>query len=223
MPLIELSDYRLKNSETALPPFFFAAAEDDFWLLESDRPEMTKLFFRALATLIAPVRGKYRFSGSRLDFTDYNRMLECKKKISFISPDIALVSNRTIRENLLLTHYYEANALSLPLTASMEKMCRQLGLTDKLDFRVTEISQWDLWTGLIIRELAKPAALLLIDRPETLVPPEKQHILTGLLQNQQRTGKAIICHSRDKKYIDNFSPTGKILISRDSVCITPRY
>ncbi|MFP4446877.1 MAG: hypothetical protein ACLFPD_11605, partial [Desulfosudaceae bacterium] len=76
---------------------------------------------------------------------------------------------------------------------------------------------------LIIRELAKPAALLLIDRPETLVPPEKQHILTGLLQNQQRTGKAIICHSRDKKYIDNFSPTGKILISRDSVCITPRY
>ncbi|MFO8048755.1 MAG: hypothetical protein R6U29_06960 [Desulfosudaceae bacterium] len=223
MPIIKLTNYLLGTETGLLPVFNLAARENEFWIVESERPEKTNLFFRALATLVTPLRGEYRFLDRRLDFSDYDHLLECKKKIGFISPDIALTSNRTIRENLLLTHYYETNTLALPLTSQMEKMSLQLGIIDQLDQRVTEISQWDLRSGLIIRELNKPYELLLIDRPESLVPPDKQPVLIHLLQNQEESGKAIICHSRDKKYIDNFSPTGKIKISQDEITITPPH
>ena len=178
MYLSELSDYVLAPSGTGrgLNRFNFTISKGDAYSIKSDSGDDARLLLKALATLIYPTKGAYLFYGEKLDFTDYRKLLFCKREIGYIALDSAMISNRTIRENLLFMRHYFENSLDISLDEQTKNLCRDFRIYDKLDIHVSKLDRMDLRVAIAIRELTKHPKLLIVERPEDLV----SHIKRGL-------------------------------------------
>jgi ABC-type ATPase involved in cell division len=169
-------------------------------------PDDGHLLLRALATLIAPVDGTFHFQGRLLKFNDYRNLLPVKRKIGYVGTDTALISNRTILENLLLMRYYFENTLTLKLNEAVAVLCRQCGLTDKLKLRPANLNPLDLQLVIYIREVAKKPVVLLLDRPEDIMIPSNNY--KGLISHFKElvsTGLPVVMLSYDPKFISRFA------------------
>ena len=133
MKWIELEDYTLPVSEegSGIQRFSFSVSKGDICWLDADVTEDAHLFFKALATLVTPLSGNYRFEGECLDFTKPDTILRVKKTIGYITTHSALIRNRSLRENLtLMRSYADKGDRSHALQAF--KRCQQT-LLDELD------------------------------------------------------------------------------------------
>jgi ABC-type ATPase involved in cell division len=176
--LSELSDYVLApiGTGSGLNRFNFTISKGDACSIKSDSRDDARLLLKALATLIYPTKGVYLFYGEKLDFTDYRKLLFCKREIGYIALDSAMLSNRTIRENLLFMRHYFENSLDISLDEKTKKLCRDFRIYDKLDIHASKLDRMDLRVAIAIRELTKRPKLLIVERPEDLV----SHIKRGL-------------------------------------------
>jgi hypothetical protein len=70
------------------------------------------------------VGGTYRFNGEMVNLKDYRQCLAVKRQIGYVAADAAMISNRTIRENLLLTRFYYENDLTIDIDQKTEALCK---------------------------------------------------------------------------------------------------
>ena len=169
-------------------------------------PDDGHLFLRALATLVAPVHGTFRFQGRLLAFNDYRNLLPIKRTIGYVGTGTALISNRTILENLLLMRYYFENTLAIKLNETVAKLCRQCGLSDKLGLRPANLNPLDLQLVVYIREVAKQPVVLLLDRPEDIMIPSNSY--KGLILHFEElvsTGLPVVMLSYDPEFVSRFA------------------
>ena len=80
-----------------------------------------------------------------------------------------MVSNLTVRQNLLLARAYFENRLDLDLHDDVKELCSQFQLAEKLDLRPTVLSPLDIRAAILIREVTKPLQLFIMDSPEALI------------------------------------------------------
>jgi len=111
--LIELSNYNLvvEGFVNSLKDICFTLAEGDACAIKAAAADDAYIFLKALATLVSPQTGTYRYMGETMDFSDYRKLLPFKKKIGYVGQDSAMLSNKTVRENLLLMRSYFENSL----------------------------------------------------------------------------------------------------------------
>ncbi len=185
MYLSELSDYVLApiGTGSGLNRFNFTISKGDAYSIKSDSGDDARLLLKALATLIYPTRGTYLFYGEKLDFTDYRKLLFCKREIGYIALDSAMISNRTIRENLLFMRHYFENSMDISLDEQTKKLCRDFGIYDKLDTHASKLDRMDLRVAIAIRELTKRPKLLIVERPEDLVSHSKRGLFLKILND----------------------------------------
>ena len=214
MYLIELSDYTLTPSETGngLNRFYFALSKGDVCSIQSDSSDQARMFLRALATIEHPDKGVYRFMGKSLDFSDYRKLLPYKKKISYIASDSALLSNLTIRENLLFMRSYFENSLLLTMDENIAELCRIFDIQDKLDLHPAELNPLDLQSAILIRELTKSPDVVLFEHPEDFIGHTKFNLFVEILKNMLLSKLPVVFISGLKGFIEEFS-TKKILIT----------
>ncbi len=207
MQLIELSNYTLASAGTGngLNGFYFALLKGDICSIYADSEDDAHIFLKAIATLIRPTKGTYRFMGEKIDFSDHRNLLSCKKKIGYISSDSAMISNKTVRENLLFMRYYFENSLSITLDENVSRLCGIFNIQDKLDMHPAEISLMDLRIAIIIRELTKSPDLLLIEYPEELISHAKFDFFIKILKDALLSGPAVIFISNNKSFVEEFS------------------
>jgi ABC-type lipoprotein export system ATPase subunit len=141
-------------------------AHGDMVAIVSDSPIDGRHLLRVLATLARPGQGTYRFNGEMVNLKDYRQCLAVKRQIGYVAADAAMISNRTIRENLLLTRFYYENDLSIDIDKKTEVLCRDAGLFQKLEQRPSVLNDSELLTAIAIREMGKAPAVMLVDRPE---------------------------------------------------------
>lgn len=222
MYLIELSDYCLNPIGTGngLNNSYFALSSGDACSMQTDSTDDAHIFLKALATLVQPVSGTYRFTGKTIDFSDYRELLPFKKKIGYIGQDSAMISNITIRENLLLMRYYFENSLSISLNENVSNFLKMFDLEDKLDLRPGKLRPVDLRTAIAIRELTKPFDVLLLDRPEHYFGFKSFYIFNEILEGTLEAGHAVVFFSRDRDFIETFS-NRKILIAGGTLTKIP--
>jgi ABC-type ATPase involved in cell division len=222
MYLIELSDYCLNPIGTGngLNNSYFALSSGDACSMQTDSTDDAHIFLKALATLVRPVSGTYRFTGKTIDFSDYRELLPFKKKIGYIGQDSAMISNRTVRENLLLMRFYFENSVSISLDENVLKFFKMFDLEDKLDLRPGELRPVDLRTAIAIRELTKSFDVLLLDRPEHYFGFKSFYIFNEILENTLEAGHAVVFFSRDRNFIETFSKR-KILIAGGTLTKVP--
>ena len=213
MFLIELSDYCLNatGSGNGLKNFYFTLSDGDICSIQTDSSDDAHNFLKALATLVYPVNGAYRFLGEAANFSDYRELLPIKKKIGYIGQDSAMISNRTIRENMLLMRYYFENSLSLVLDENALKLCKMFNLQDKLDLRPGDLRPVDLHIAIAIRELSKSVDVILLDRPEDYFGYNKFALFKEIITDIIESVPAVVFFSHDLNFTETFSNM-KILI-----------
>lgn len=199
MVIAELTAYKMAcpDGSTLLNADHLALSRGDVCTVESESAQSPALLFRALATLSSPVSGTYRFMGEVLDFTDYRLLLPFKRKIGYIGHDAALLSNRTIKENLLLGRHYFENNLSIGLDEWAATLCRTFNISEKLDIRPSDLTPAETMTAVMIREMTKPSALLLIDRPEGFMDDSYLRAFADSLQVLIKKQIPVVMHSNE--------------------------
>jgi len=220
--LIELSDYSLPatGSGSGLKNIYFAVSGGDVCFIQSESINDAHIFLKALATLVRPDNGTYRYMGETIDFSDYRKLLPFKKKIGYIGQDAAMISNRTIRENLLLLRYYFENSLALALDENVIQLCNLFDLQNKLDIRPGELRPVELRTAIAIRELTKSLDILLLERPEDYFGHSRLDLFNEILKDNIEQGHAVVFSSNDQSFIEAFS-NRKILIADGTLTKVP--
>ena len=157
---------------------------------------------RVLATLDRLHAGHYRFFETAIDPNDYRQCLTVKRQIGYVAADAAMISNRTLRENLLLTRFYYENDLTIDLDEPVVSLCREAGLLQKLNQRPSVLHNGELLSAVAIREMGKAPALMLVDRPEDFMELTETDHLFSHLKKIVGSGTAVIFISRDRKITD---------------------
>lgn len=217
MPLIEMANYDLAPIETGqgLKGINFSLSPGDVYAVESKIPDDAHLFIRALATLTRPNKGTYYYDGKPIDFSK-PEAIACKRKIGYIAPDAALISNLTIRQNLLLMRYYFSNDLTIDLSEKQKALCRSFGLDAKLNKRPAQLNAREIQAVIVIREVFKKPELLLLIQPEEFIGHENFDQMTLLFNDWTAASKPVVFHSYDRRLIRRYAKR-KVVISGDAL------
>lgn len=214
MKLIELSDYTLSpiGQGNGLNRFYFDLSKGDACSVQADSPDDAHLLLKAIAMLEHPTDGAYRFMGEKINFSDHRNLLPYKKKIGYVAADASMISNMSIRENLLLMRYYFEDSLSIDIDDNVKNLCTVFDIYDKLDMRPGELRPTELRSAIVIRELAKSPDMLLFERPEDFIRHEKFDLFVKLLKEMLLSGLPVVFISYHTNFIKEFS-NRHILIS----------
>jgi ABC-type lipoprotein export system ATPase subunit len=220
MYLIEMVDYTLPatGSGDGIKGFHFALAPGEICAVEAPKPDDSHQFLRAVATLAYPLQGTYRFMGNELNLQNYKELLPCKKKIGYIAADAALISNLTVRQNMLIHRYYFENDLSIDMDDKLHSMCDALGVCQKLDRRPADLNSMERQMAIVIREISKDPEAMLLDRPEDFVGHAKFDMLVRLFNDWVAQHKPVVFVSTDRRLIQRFA-TRRIRIAGGSLTI----
>ena len=207
MYLINLVDYTIDSPEEdcSLEKLNFVLSRGDAVEINADSPYRAHMFLKALSMLVKPVSGDFYFNDKKVDFSDYRNLLPCKRKIGYIASDSAMISNISIRENLLYMRYYFENSLSLSLDETAKKLCKNFGIYDKLDMRPGRLSSVNLRIAIAIRELVKSPDILLLERPEDFIGHANFDLFAEVLRDMMVTQMPLVFISYNRKFIEEFS------------------
>lgn len=202
MALIELRDYAHAPTGRGkgLKKFSFSMSQGDGFAIRADRIDDAHLFMRALAALEPPEEGDYLFGGEQIDFSDYRKVLSVRKRIGYIGADAALISNRTLRTNLLLARYYNENKLKLELGEDVLALCRLAGIEDKLDLRPAQVAPEDARAAIFIRELTKGAEAFLLEQVDVFLTELRMETLAEVTRIIREAGKPYIFYSLESEF-----------------------
>jgi ABC-type lipoprotein export system ATPase subunit len=218
MFLIELSNYTLPpvGSGHGIRNFAFSVTTGDVCAVDAQNPDDAHQFLRALATLVYPSNGCFRFNGEPLSLKNYKELLNFKKKVAYIAPDAALISNLTVKQNILLHRYYFENDLAIDLDDKLLTLCDTFGITRKLDSRPVDLNSAERQTAIAVREISKAPVLLLLDHPEDFAAHTRLDLLSQLFTTWIDQRKPVVFVSYDRRLIRRFA-NRKIQIVQDAL------
>ncbi|RJQ84950.1 MAG: ATP-binding cassette domain-containing protein [Desulfobacteraceae bacterium] len=217
MNFLELSDYSLaaSGSGSGIRGFSFSLGPGEVCAIDSFNPDDAQTFMRALATLVRPIEGIYRFKGRTCDLKDPNAMLSLKKQIGYVARDAALISNLTVRQNLLLQRCYFENRLDIDLHEDVEALCSTFGIQDKLDQRPAGLNVMEVQAAIIVREMTKKPEFMIMGQPES-IGHAKFGLLTQIFNRMIAERLPIVLLSYDLRLVRRFA-NRKILIADGSL------
>jgi ABC-type lipoprotein export system ATPase subunit len=200
-PIIDITDLAMAAPGTTGPRGLLriTVVRGDVIAIITDPPADGRHLLRVLATLEEPERGEYRFNGKKIDLKDYRRCLSVKRQIGYVAPDAGMISNRTLRENLLLNRFYSENDLTVDIDETMASLCRGAGLFNMLNRRPSVLSDSELLKAITIREMGKAPAVMLIDRPENFMKIDEDDRIYSHLKNMVESGTAVVFVSHNRK------------------------
>lgn len=221
MALIEMKDYVLKPEKAGkgqgIGPLTLNLEQGAVYFLKTDSANDAHLFFKGLATLAYPSSGLYRYNGEILDFSDYRRLLWAKKTMGYLTADTALISNRSIRENLILGRAYFENDLSLALDSETMALCVTFGIERVLDLRPANLGVPDIKSTMMVREIAKKPKIMLLEYPEEFCVSEGNslEVLIETIKKRLEQGMALVFLTYEEDFSRCFS--GKTLTISDGI------
>ena len=218
MTQIELIDYTYESKMTGnlFEPFSFTLIDGDACLVRTDLIDDALVFLKAVATLFRPDRGTYRFNGRVLDLFSRKDLLRVKKRIGYITSHSALISNRTVRENLLLMEAYHNNTLSSELNSKTQALCEMFAIQKLIDHRPSDLPPRDCHLVITIRELAKAPDILLIEHPEDFIGLANFGILWDFLKTLTKEKIPMVFLSNSKSFVQAFA-NRELVISQGKV------
>jgi ABC-type lipoprotein export system ATPase subunit len=203
-PIIEIADLALAPPDSSKPygTNRLTVTQGDVIAIVADAPIDGRYLLRILATLAQPARGIYRFKGESVNPKDYRRCLAIKRQIGYVAVDAAMISNRTLRENLLLARFYYENDLTIDIDQTAAWLCEDAGLFRKLNQRPSVLSDSELLKAITIREMVKSPAVMLVDRPENFLEIVEDNGIFSHLKRMVQSGTAVVFFSHNRKMID---------------------
>ena len=205
--LIRLSNYTLEpfGDGKGLNNINLSLSKGKALSIVTDSPDDAHLLIRGLATLDPPKSGQFFYKGKELNFTDYRTLLAYKKKVGYIAPDATTITNRSMRDNLMLMRYYFEDSTSIPMSDQVFELCKVFDLERGLDFKPPELDHEENRLFVIVRELSKNPEILIAERPREFLRSKNFEILKAVLRNVMKMDVAFVFFSTDKAFTKEFS------------------
>lgn len=197
MAVIELVNYQVAATDgtSRLAPFDFSLDAGDVCAVQTVDADLGHQFLGAVAMMNPPDGGEYRCGGRPLSRRRYTEWLAGRRNVGYIGPTSALISNLSIRENLLLSRYYYENDLRVDLPPDVLQLCHLVGLASKLSVRPSALNLLDRRIAIAIRELSRDLTVLVLDNPEDLMGHPTFHLLMDRLRGLHRQGVPMLMMS----------------------------
>lgn len=157
---------------------------------------------RAIATLIVPISGRVVFKGEAVDYRDYRNLLPVKRRIGYIGPDAAMISNISVRDNLLYARMYAENNLTPEMDEFMIRWCREFQIYDKLDQRPAALNEQEQHFAIAIRELAKQPDILVLFNPEDTIGHAQLMFFLAHVRQMRDNATAIVFSSSSRRFVE---------------------
>lgn len=155
--------------------------------------------------------GSIRSFGYSDPYKDKNKsMILRRERIAYLFQNFALVDNMTVKENIdIALKYSEFKNDKEKINVTLDK----LGIADKLNNKVYELSGGEQQRVAMARVLLKPYDLLLADEPTGSLDTINKDILMQLFLEENAKGKTIVIVSHDKDFA-NISKTSYEIIDK---------
>jgi putative ABC transport system ATP-binding protein len=150
-----------------------------------------------LGGLLQPTRGKILIDGidiSRL--TDSERTAVRRKKIGYVFQRFNLLPTLTAKGNIELAKKIHGNGHFT--TYSVDQMFGMLGLSEKINFRPSELSGGEQQRVAIARAVINRPSIVLADEPTGSLDSRNSHIVLQILRDlNKKLGQTIVMITHD--------------------------
>jgi ABC-type lipoprotein export system ATPase subunit len=204
MELVKLADLRLESRKNGheLTALNLTLSAGDAYSICTDSAEHAHLLVKGIATLEIPKRGKIFFRKHEVDFSNHEALLAYKKHVGYVAADATLIKKASAFDNLMLMRYYFQDSLVPEMTEGVRSLCRLFELENKLDFHPWQLEPEENRLFVIIRELAKDPAILLIERPGDYLRDQTLMILKAVLKDWFTREQALVLFSAHKDFVE---------------------
>ena len=141
--------------------------------------------------------GAYSFEGNEnIKINSRKSQKIIREKISYLFQNFALIDNETVRYNLLLAlKYVDCNKKEK--IRKIKTVLAKLGLEEKLDSKISELSGGEQQRVAVARVLLKPSSLVLADEPTGSLDKTNRDNIIHLLKQMNQDGKTIVIVTHD--------------------------
>ncbi|TWI74100.1 hypothetical protein LZ24_01040 [Desulfobotulus alkaliphilus] len=216
---IELKNIRLATG--SLEPFSFDLAPGEVCEIQSDSSDHARSILKLLATLERPAEGIFMLDGNELDFSHYQSLLPVKRRIASITTDAALITNRSLQENILIGEAWYKNTMQPDMPPLCRDLCQKFRIEERLHLRPAATSPMEQRAAIAVRGLAKSPGLILVERPEDFVGRQRKALFLDALKSFSRRGATLVFWSDDTETGRNWATRKWMLEGRNFREITP--
>ena len=135
-------------------------------ILEHGSQGVVSSFLQIIIGLITPTKGRVFLFGRQTSKLSHIEMLKIRRRMGWIPRNGRLLSNMTIRENLIIGQMYHQNITRRKALMEAHAMADRLGLGDRIKDRPVELSPEELRMAVFARELMKGPELFVLEKPE---------------------------------------------------------
>jgi cell division transport system ATP-binding protein len=163
------------------------------------------------SSLLKTIYCEIRIREGSASVFDYNLLTVKRKQIPFLRrkvgivfQDFRLLTDRSIRENMLFVLKSTGWKEKIEMKLRMEEVLDQVGMAGKDSRFPHELSGGEQQRIVIARALLNSPELILADEPTGNLDPETGSQIVQLLHNISKTGTAIIMTTHNYHWVQNF-------------------
>jgi ABC-type lipoprotein export system ATPase subunit len=134
-------------------------------LLLAERQELSQMLLKICATLLEPTSGEVTWGGRSLKELSRRQILELRRKLGWVHRGTRLVSNMSIRDNIVLGMVYERNITFEQGYDEAKDKIQTFGLDKLAQLRPDDLSYPQRRLSMYLREIVKKPKLYLFDGP----------------------------------------------------------
>lgn len=172
------------------------------WLQASSGSGKSSLL-RLLGALDAPTSGAYLVNGVDVTRLSFEELAPYRLAIGYGFEAGGLISNRTIRQNLMLPFFYHRKITAEEAEARVSACCERFGLAPVADLRPAYVSGGLRKAALVARALIHEPQLLLLDEPTLGLDESLKQVLADTIRDERASGKLrhVFVVSKDEPFM----------------------
>ena len=201
--LIELADLRKvydtgKTTVEALRSITLTVRENEFVSIMGPSGSGKSTLMNIIGCLDTASSGSYRLKGEEVSGLDMDRLAEIRnERIGFIFQNFNLLPSLTAFENVELPLLFKG-APTRERRERTEHLLGQVGLTDRMKHRPTELSGGQMQRVAIARALACDPAIILADEPTGNLDTTSGKDIIGLFEELHAAGRTLVIITHDQ-------------------------
>jgi putative ABC transport system ATP-binding protein len=171
--------------------------EGDFFLITGPSGSGKTTLLSLLALLTRPTRGKIFYEDAEVtSYSDAWQTKIRKEKVGFIFQQYNLLPQFSAWENVSLPNLCRRMSKTERRSQAVAIM-RQLGLGDRIDFKVAHLSGGEQQRVAIARALVTDPEIVFADEPTASVDDETASAIVGLFRALKKEGRTLIVSTHD--------------------------
>jgi phospholipid/cholesterol/gamma-HCH transport system ATP-binding protein len=152
---------------------------------------------KCIAGLIMPDKGMVKVLGKNIPELSYEALQYIRKRIGFVFQSGALYDSMTVRENLKFPMERNSKMTNEEITARIEEVLNDVGLSDAIDKMPSELSGGMRKRIGVARTIVLNPEIMLWDEPTTGLDPETTREISRLIvkmQEKYKVSSIVVTH-----------------------------